>query len=118
MGAAPGPLEVDAVHVDVGVGALERAVPPLLDRGKRLLAEVRDGRRRHAGAPENLARVLNPPGRDAREVHLNHGLLDGGLPALVALDDRRCEPHALELGLRRVTSPDDVVRLRSWWPAR
>ncbi len=44
VGASPAALQVYPVDVDVGVGAVERAVPPLLDRGERLLVEVRDGR--------------------------------------------------------------------------
>ena len=95
---APAALEVDAVDVDVGVGALEGAVAPLLDRGERPLVEVGDGRSRHAGAPEDLGDVLDPPGGDAGQVHLDHGLLDRGLAPAVALDDRRGEPHSLELG--------------------
>ena len=47
---------------------------------------------------KDLGDVLDPPGGDPGQVHLDHGLLDGGLTALVALDDRRREPHALELG--------------------
>lgn len=42
--------------------------------------------------------VLDAPGGDARQVHLDHRLFDAGLPALVALYDGRREPHALELG--------------------
>ena len=95
---APGPLEVYPVHVDVGVGALQGPVPPLLDRREGLLVQVGDGRRGDARAPENLTHVLDAPGGDAREVHLDHRLLDRGLPAPVALDDRRGEPHPLELG--------------------
>ena len=43
VGAAPRPLEVDAVDVDVGVGALEGSVAPLLDRSERPLVQVGDG---------------------------------------------------------------------------
>ena len=98
VGASPAALQVYAVDVDVGVGALERAVPPLLDRGERLLVEVGDGRRRDARPPEDLGDVLDPPGRDPGEVHLDHRLLDAGLAPAVALDDRRREARALELG--------------------
>ena len=96
-GAAPGPLQVDPVDEDIGIGAGERPAAPFLDGLERLLVEVRDRRCRHARAPEDLGYVLDPPGGDAGQVHLDHGLLDGGLAPLVALDDRRCEPHALEL---------------------
>ena len=98
VGASPASLEVDPVDADVGVGALEGAVAPLLDRGERLLVEVRDGGGRDARAPEDLAHVLDAPGGDPGEVHLDHRLLDRGLPAPVVLDDGRREPHALELG--------------------
>lgn len=97
-GAAPASLEVDAVDEDVGVLAGQRPAPPLLDGLERLVAEVRHRRCRHARAPQDLGDVLDPPGGDPGQVHLDHGLLDGGLTALVALDDRRREPHALELG--------------------
>lgn len=62
--------------------------------------------------PQDLRDVLDAPRRDAREVHLDHRLLDRGLPAPVALDDRRGEPHPLELGLRIAASPEVVANLR------
>lgn len=95
---APAALKVYPVDVDVDVGPLERAVAPLLDRRERPLVQVRGGGGRDAGAPEHLAHFLDPPGGHARQVHLNHGLLDARLAAPVALDDRRGEPHPLELG--------------------
>ncbi len=66
--------------------------------GERLLVEARDGRGGDARPPEDLGYVLDPPGRDPGEVHLDHRLLDGGLPPAVALDDRRREARPLELG--------------------
>lgn len=51
-----------------------------------------------AGAPEDLADVLDAPCGDAGQVHFDDGLLHAGLAPLVALDDRRGEAHALELG--------------------
>ena len=65
---------------------------------KAFFVQVRDGGGRDAGAPEYLAHVLDPPGGHARQVHLDHGLLDAGLPAPVALYDRGREAHPLELG--------------------
>lgn len=53
VGASPAALQVYPVDAGVGVGAPGRAVPPLLDRGERLLVEVGDGRRRDAGPPED-----------------------------------------------------------------
>lgn len=113
VGSSPASLQVDPVDVDVGVGALERAVAPLLDGREGLLVQVRHRCRRDARAPEDLAHVLDAPGGDPRQAHLDHGLLDARLPAPVALDDRRGEPHALELGMRIATSPDVVASLRS-----
>lgn len=113
VGASPAALQVYPVDAGVGVGPVERAVPPLLDRGERLLVEVRDGRGGDARHPEDLGYALDPPGRDPGEVHLDHGLLDGGLPPAVALDDRRREARPLELGLRMMTSPELVARPRS-----
>ena len=95
---APGPLEVYPVHVDVGVGALQGPVPPLLDRREGPLVQVGDGRRGDARAPEDLAHVLDAPGGDAREARPGHRLLDRGLPAPAAPDDRRGGPHPLEPG--------------------
>lgn len=46
----------------------------------------------------DLGDVLDPPGRDPGEVHLDHRLLDAGLAPAVALDGRRREARALELG--------------------
>lgn len=97
-GAAPCALQVDAVDEDVGVAAGERPAPPLLDRLERLVVEVGDGGRRDGRPPQDLGDVLDSPGGHAGQVHLDHGLLHRGLAALVALDDRRGEPHALELG--------------------
>ena len=80
------------------MGAPGRAVPPLPGRGERLPVEVGDGRRRDAGPPEDPGDVLDPPGRDPGEVHPDHRLLDAGLAPAVALDGRRREARALELG--------------------
>ena len=71
--------------------ALDRPVPPGLDLGVDLLVEVGDRARAHPRAPERLGDVLDPPHRDAGEVHLDQRLLDRALPAPVALDDRRLE---------------------------
>ena len=98
VGASPAALQVYAVDAGVGVGAPGRAVPPLLDRGERLPVEVGDGRGGDARPPGDLGDVLDPPGRDPGEVHLDHRLLDAGLAPAVALDGRRREARALELG--------------------
>ena len=98
VGASPVLLEVGAVDVDVGARAGERPRPPRLDGGERLLVEVRDGALGHRRAPQNLAHVLDAPGRDAGQVHLHHGLLDAGLAPPVPLDDLRGEGRAAQLG--------------------
>lgn len=113
VGGSPQPPEVYPVHVDVGVAPLERADPPLHDGGDGHDAEVRDGDGGHAESPEHLAHVLDPPGRDAGEVHLNHRLPVARLAPAVALDDRGGEPYALELGHADLTSPEVVASLRS-----
>ena len=73
-------------------------VPPFLDRGERLVVEVGNGARRHAGAPQNLAYVLDAPGGHAGEVHLDDGLPGAGLAPAVALDHGRLERGAAKLG--------------------
>lgn len=98
VGAAPASLQVDAVDVDVRVFAGQGPASPLLDRLESLVVQVGDRAGGDARAPEDLADVLDAPRRHAGQVHLDDGLLDRGLAPLVALDDRRGEAHALELG--------------------
>ena len=97
VGAAPAALEARAVDEHVGVLALERPVPPLLDRGEGLVVEVGDGAGRHAGAPQYLADILDAPGGHAGEAHLDDGLLDAGLAPAVSLDHRGLERGAAQL---------------------
>ena len=97
VGPSPAALEVDAVDEDVGVVALERPPAPGLDRRERLPVEVGDGAGGHGRSPEEFGDVLDSPGRDAREVHLDDGLLDRGLAPAVALDDGRLEGCAAQL---------------------
>src|SRR6478735_4465811 len=73
--------------------------------GVDLLVEVGARAWAHPRAPERLRDVLDPPHRDAGEIHLDQRLLDRALPAPVALDDRRLERLApqlrdLQAGLR------------------
>lgn len=98
VGSAPAALEVDTVDEDVGVFAGKRPAPPFLDALVGLLVEVGDRTGRHAGAPEDLADVLDPARRDACQVHLDYGLLDAGLAPAVTLDHRRLERGAPKLG--------------------
>ena len=98
VGAAPAALQVDAVDVDVRVFASQRPAPPLVDRFERLVVEIGDRAGGNARAPQDLADVLDAPRRHAGQVHLDDGLLDRRLAPFVALNDRRGEAHALELG--------------------
>ncbi len=111
-GASPGALEVYPVDVDVAVLVLERPVAPSLCRLEGLLVEVRDRAGGHARALEDLSDVLDAPRAHAGEVHLHDGLLDRDLAALVALDDRRGKPGALELRHRELDAPEVVAKLR------
>ena len=96
VGAAPAALEVDAVHVDVRIGAVQRPTPPLIDRFERLVVGVGHRAGGDARVPQDPADVLDAPRRRPGQVHLDDGLLDAGLAPLVALDDRGGEAHALE----------------------
>lgn len=97
VGPSPAALEVDTVDEDVGVAALERPLPPCLDGREGPLVEVGDGAGGHRRSPQELGDVLDPPGGDARQVHLDDGLLDRGLAPAVALDDGRLEGRPAEL---------------------
>lgn len=77
---------MDAVDKDVGVTAVER---PLVGVG--------DGAGGHRRSPQGIGDVLDPPGGDARQVHLGDGLLDRGLAPAVSLDDGRLEGRPAEL---------------------
>ena len=105
---SPAALEVGAVDEDVGVPAPERPLAPPLDGREGLFVQVGDGARGHRRAPEDLGHVLDPPGGDAREVHLDDGLLDRGLAPAVPLDDGGLEGGAPELGHARL----DLARAR------
>lgn len=51
-----------------------------------------------AGAPpEEFGDVLDSPGRDAHEAHLDDGLLDRSLAPAIALDNGRLEGRAAQL---------------------
>ena len=95
-GPSPAALGVDAADEDVGVAALERPLPPCLDGREGPLVEVGDGAGGHRRPPEELGDALGPPGGDARQAHLDDGLLDRGLAPAVALDDGRPEGRAAE----------------------
>ena len=98
VGAAPAALQIDAVDAGVRVFAGQRTASPFVDRLERLVVEVGDRAGGDARAPEDLADVLDAARRHAGQVHLDDGLLDRRLAPFVALNDRRGEAHALELG--------------------
>ena len=97
VGPSPAALEIDAVDEDVGVAAVERPLPPGLDGREGPLVEVGDGAGGHRRSPQEFGDVLDPPGGDAREVHLDDGLLDRSLAPAVALDNGRLEGRAAQL---------------------
>lgn len=82
---------------DVRVAVFERPLPPCLDGHEGPRVEVGDGVGGHRRLPQELGDVLDQQGRDARQVHLNDGLLDRGLAPAVALDDGRLEGRLAEL---------------------
>ena len=98
VGASPAALQVDAVDVDVRVFAGQRTASPFVHGLERPVVQVGDRAGGNAGAPEDLADVLDAPRRHAGQVHLDDGLLGRGLAPFVALDDSGDEPHPLELG--------------------
>ena len=53
---------------------------------------------RDLAAPQCLGDVLHTAHGDARQVHLDEGLLHAALPAAIPLDDGGLEGHALEPG--------------------
>ncbi len=106
IGPAPAALQADAVGEDVGILAGQRPAAPLLHGLAGPLAEVGDGACRGPGAPEGLADVLDAPGGDAGQAHLDDGLPDAGLAPAAALDGggpegRSAQPGHVGLDLPR-----------------
>jgi len=89
--AGPRPLHHDAVEIDVGMLALDRTVPPGVDRRVDLLVEITNGGRRNPRAPQRLGDVLDPAHGNAGKIHLDQRFLDRRLATPVALYDRRLE---------------------------
>jgi site-specific DNA recombinase len=89
--ARPAAPEHDPVEVDVGVRARDRPVPPRRDLGVDLPVQPAHGAGADPRAPQGLGDVLDPAHGHARQVHLDQGFLDRGLPPTVALDDRGLE---------------------------
>ena len=96
--AAPGALVPHAVHEHVRVFVLQRPRAPRVDVPVHLLELVAQRLGRHAVAPQQLADVVHLPGGDARQVHVDEGLLDAFLAPAVTFDDRGLEQGALEFG--------------------
>ena len=82
---------ISSYQVDIRVVALDRPLPPGLDVPVDLLVQLADRRGADLRTPQRLGDVLHSAYRHASKVHLDQGLLDRGLPATVALDDRRLE---------------------------
>ena len=61
-------FEVDAVDVDVRVFAGQRTASPFVHGLERLVVEIGDRAGGNAGAPEDLADVLDAPRGDAGQV--------------------------------------------------
>ena len=62
------------------------------------LVQLADGSGRDLAAPQCLRDVLHTAHGNARQVHLDEGLLHAALPAAIPLDDGSLEGHALEPG--------------------
>ena len=94
--SAPVAAQVDTVHVDIRIApAPQRAVAPVLDVNVGFLVQLADGGGRDL-APQCLGDVLHPAHGNARQIHLDEGLLHAAFPAAVPLDDGSLEGHALE----------------------
>ena len=87
-----------AIHEHIRPVALQRPLPPPVDVPVHPLELVGQGLRRHARPPQQPADVIDPPGGDTRQIHLDQRLLDTLLTPAVALDDGGLEKRALELG--------------------
>ena len=97
--SAPVAAQVDAVHIDIRIApALQGAVPPVLDVNVGFLVQLADGGGRDLAAPQCLRDVLHPAHGNARQVHLDEGLLHAALPAAIPLNDGSLEGYALEPG--------------------
>ena len=81
---------------DSDAPALQGTVPPVLDVDVGFLVQFADGGGRDLAAPQRLGDVLYPAHGDARQIHLDEGLLHAALPAAIPLDDGSLEGYALE----------------------
>ena len=76
------------------------------------LVQFADGGRRDLAAPQRLGDVLHAAYGDARQVHLDEGLLHAARPAAIPFDDGGLEGHALESGdvERNVAGGREMIR--------
>ena len=85
-----------AVHEHVRVFVLQRPRAPRVDVPVHLLELVAQRLGRHPLAPQQLADVVHLPGGDARQVHVDEGLLDAFLAPAVTFDHGGLEDRALQ----------------------
>ena len=85
-----------AVHEHVRVLALQRPRAPRVDLVAHLLELVAQRLGRHPLAPQQLADVVHLPGGDARQVHVDEGLLDAFLAPAVTFNHGGLEDRALQ----------------------
>ena len=90
-GPAPAPFVPHAVHEQVRVILFEGPATPFVDVGVYLLELVAQGLRGHAVAPQQLADIVDLPGGDAGQIHVDQRLLDALLAPTVSFDHRRLE---------------------------
>lgn len=76
----------------------DRSITPVIDPGIDLQVQLADGAGTDPRAPQSLGDVLDPPRRDASQVHLHESLLDARLPPPVPLDDLRLERERPQSG--------------------
>src|SRR5262249_855426 len=94
----------------IRVLALDRTIPPGLDRPIDLSVQVRHRRGRPPRPPQCLRDVLDPAPRHPGQIHLDQRPLHRALAPPIALDDRRLErllaqlrypqPYLASLGLQ------------------
>jgi hypothetical protein len=84
----PGPLQDNAVQLDVGELAFLLAGAPQLDLLLDLLVQLGHQTRRGSGPPQRLGDILNAADRDPRQVHFDQGFFYRASTPLIAFDDR------------------------------
>lgn len=77
---------------------MEPPFTPFLNMIVDLLVEIADRPRRYLRTPQGLRNIFYSPYRDPRQIHLDQRFFHGGLPSLVAFDNRRFKGDAFQLG--------------------